>query len=73
MQFDRVGSSVVAFSATECFHSHDGYQMKYSIGYRYHFKHIGSGSGKNIKDKINVSVLHAVSARFIARKTIEPK
>lgn len=30
--FDGVGSLVVIFYATECLHSHNEYQMKYSIG-----------------------------------------
>lgn len=30
--FDGIGTSVVAFYATESFHSHNEHQMKYSIG-----------------------------------------
>lgn len=39
--FDGVGRLEVAFYATECFHSHDGYQIKYSIGIGITLKGIG--------------------------------
>lgn len=39
--FDGVGSSVVVFYAIECFHSHDGYRIKYW----FHFKDTGIGTG----------------------------